>query len=403
VPIDSQTAALEVDLTDLTNWNDGPPHAVFDALREEAPVHWQAADRGTRTGGFWSLTGFDDIAAVSRDKENFTVTLGPSYPLIEKAPFNDAMMMFLDPPEHTRLRRKVQAGFTPRVIAQFDSWVRDIVVGVLDDVEVLDTFDFVAQVASYIPAFVIADVCGVPRERRLDIVTWANSLFSANLDTSEPQGVAKAAGAMLEYAMELREAKRSAPAEDLISELVNSSEELTDAEYQGFFVLFLGAGFETTHTMMSQGMRAIIEDESVARQVSSRCSDGNSALAVEEILRYVSPVNQMARIAKQDLVLRDQTIAEGEMVVMWYAAGNRDPSVFEHPHLFDTGRPSNPHIAFGGGGAHFCLGAHLARLEGRILFEEIERRTMRVTLAGEPQQVADSFVNRLAKLPVARV
>lgn len=207
---------------------------------------------------------------------------------------------------------------------------------------------------------------------------------------------------MSEYGFELRDLKRRQPAQDLISELVSSPEQLTDQEYKGFFLLLLMAGYETTHTLMAQGMRSILENESIAQQVAGQCSIGNTSGAVEEILRYVSPVNNMARCAKQDVVIRGERIAAGDLVVLWYAAGNRDPSVFHSPHLFDATRDPNPHMAFGGGGTHFCLGAHLARLEGRILFEELHRRGIKLELAGEPEQVPNMFINQLAKLPLAR-
>jgi cytochrome P450 len=397
----SESQAVEIDLSDLATWANGPPHAVFDALREHAPVHWQPVEAGAPNGGFWSITRFEDIASISRDRDSFTATQGCAFPVTDVASFSE-QMMFKDPPEHTRLRRIVSRGFSPRVVANFETWVRDIVAETLDRIEVLDTFDFVAEVAAVVPARVIAEVLGVPEGRRADILKWANLSFAAYIDAFDPESNAKAMGEMMDYSFELRELKRREPGEDMVTGLVNSPEQLTDKEFMNFFVLLLMAGFETTHTMMAQGMRAMIEDESIAGQVATQCADGNSSAAVEEILRYVSPVNEMVRVATKDMVIGGQSIPEGDMVTMWYVSANRDPAVFENPHVFDTTRSPNPHMGFGGGGAHFCIGANLARLEGRILFEELHRRDIRLKLAGEPMQVPNMFLNQLAKLPVAR-
>jgi cholest-4-en-3-one 26-monooxygenase len=311
-------------------------------------------------------------------------------------------MMQKDPPEHTRLRRIVSRGFSPRVIAKFESWVRVIVDDALDRVESVDTFDFVSEIATVIPALVIADVLGVPREKRHDIVRWANASFAAYIDTDDPGSNARAVGELLEYSFELRELKRREPADDIVTGLVSSPEQLTDEEFKTFFLLLLIAGFETTHTMMAQGMRSILEDGSIAAQVAAQCDRQNAPAVVEEILRFVSPVNEMVRCATRDVTIGGQRIAEGDMAVMWYVAGNRDPSVFNDPHVFDATRSPNPHFGFGAGGVHYCVGAQLARLEGRILFEELHRRNIRLKLAGDPLQVPNMFINQLAKLPVAR-
>jgi cholest-4-en-3-one 26-monooxygenase len=397
----SASQARDVDLSDLSTWIDGPPHSVFEALRASAPVHWQPVEAGSHNGGIWSLTRYEHIAEVSRDKENFTITRGTAFPVTDIETFKEQMMQ-KDPPEHTRLRRIVSRGFSPRVVALFDTWVRDIVSDTLDRIESMDTFDFVAEVEAAVPALVISQVLGVPRERRADIYNWANGNFAAYVDAHDPDSNAKTAAAMIEYGFELRELKRNHPGDDIVTGLVNSPEQLTDEEYKGFFVLLLMAGFETTHTLMAQGMRAILENDYIADQVASQCNNQNSGGVVEEMLRYVSPVNEMVRCAKRDVVIGDQLIPEGDMVVMWYVSANRDPSVFDNPNMFDASRDPNPHMGFGGGGVHFCIGSHLARLEGRILFEELHRRNIRLRLAGDPIQPPNMFVNQLATLPVAR-
>jgi cytochrome P450 len=393
--------ALDVDLSDVASWVDGPPHAVFDVLRGQDSIAWQPT-AGAPTGGFWSLTRFDDIVEVSRDRDRFTVTRGAAYPATDLETFGENMML-KDPPEHTRLRRIVSKGFSPRVVARFEHWVQDIVDETLDHIEGLDTFDFVDEVASVVPGLVIADILGVPRDKRRDIVSWANTMFAAYSNSvADPEGIARAGASLISYAFELQELKRSQPAEDIVSELVASPEQLTDDEFKSFFVLLLMAGYETTHTMMAQGMREIVENDAVARHVSTQVAGGNVGAVVEEILRFESPVNQMTRCANRDIEFRGQKIAEGDMVVMWYTAANRDPSIFSDPNVFDATRSDNPHQGFGGGGAHFCMGAHLARLEGRILFESLHERGITLRLAGEPQRIPNLFINQLGKLPVAR-
>jgi cytochrome P450 len=398
-----QRRALDADLADPELYRFGPPHDVFDALREYAPVRWQATPFGTPTGGFWSLTRHDDIASLSRNREDFTVIHGCAFPSVDRVTIK-AQTMFNDAPVHTRLRRIATRSFTPRVIAHFETWIRTIVNDVLDTIATMDRFDFVHHVSEHIPGLVIADVLGVPRDRRQFIADTANNMVEAmiNIDM-DTQGTAKAAAPMFDYAFELRDLKRREPAEDVVTELVNAPEQLTDDEFKTFVILLVSAGFETTYTAMSQGMRLLVENPDIEAQVADQLAAGGIDLAVEEILRYTTPVREMARTAKHDTEIRGQKIAKDKMVVMWCVAGNRDPEVFENPHRFDAARSPNPHQSFGAGGAHFCLGAPMAHLEIRLLFEEIYARGMKFELNGEPVPHANHFMNRLRSLPLVQV
>jgi cholest-4-en-3-one 26-monooxygenase len=393
-------SAIDTDLSTPATWAAGPPHDVFDELRVNAPVHWQPVLAGAPNGGFWSLSRYQDIMDVSRDKEHFTITRGAAFPVTDTESFSEQMMQ-KDPPEHTRLRRIVSRSFTPRVVGMFETWIREIVVQLVEQLKSVDSFDFVTEVAAVVPALVISDILGVPRDRRHDIVRWANANFAAYIDAEDLESNAESASEIIAYGFELREEKRRRPGNDIISALVESQEQLTDQEYSNFFLLLLMAGFETTHTMMAQGMRAMLEEKAIGDQVEGLCARSESAAVVEEILRYVSPVNEMVRCATTDVTIGSQRIPAGDMVTMWYVSANRDPSVFDKPQVFDATRNPNPHMGFGGGGTHLCIGAHLARLEGRILLEEMSSRGLRLKLDGDPVQVPNMFLNQLGALPVA--
>jgi cholest-4-en-3-one 26-monooxygenase len=348
------------------------------------------------------LTRFADCSQVSRDTSNFTSTQGICFPTDARA----AQVMvdnvlFSDPPRHTRIRGLASRGFSTRVVARFEDWVRETVVGIFDSLPSGETFDAVQLVAAELPAQVIASVMGAPVEDRHRIVQWANEMFARE----EPGGMERAQrarGEVFAYAVELREIKRREPAADMITDLSNAEYEgvpITDGEFQQFVMSLLIAGFETTHTLIAQTLRLMCEEPTIDHEVrTSTAVDGGRA-AVEELLRYITPAMEMARVATRAVEIGDVEINQGDMVVMWYVAANRDPEVFDDPHAFRIGRTPN-HASFGAGGPHYCLGQQLARLEGRILLQEIVRRDLRLDLAGPPQRRPTVFINALATLPV---
>jgi len=286
-------------------------------------------------------------------------------------------------------------------VARFEDWVRETVVDILDGLPSGETFDAVELVAAELPAQVIASVMGAPVEDRHRIVQWANEIFGRE----EPGGMERsqrAIGEVFAYANELRAIKRREPAADMISDLSNAEYEgvpITTGEFQQFVMALLIAGFETTHTLIAQTLRLMSEEPAIDDQVRTTTAVDGGRSAVEELLRYITPAMQMARVATRPVSIRDVEINLGDMVVMWYVAANRDPDVFDDPHTFRAGRVPN-HASFGAGGPHYCIGQQLARLEGRILLQEMVRRDFRFDLAGPPRRRPTVFINALQALPV---
>ena len=391
-----------IDLTDPTVWEAGVPHETFDLMRREAPVSWHERP----AGNYWSLTRHADITTVSRDQTNFTSHKGIYYPPIpELADLQTDMLVFLDPPRHTQLRALVSKSFTPKVVQKLDGWIRDVARNVISGLRDKDEFDVVTEVASEVPAQVIASIMGVADEDRARFKEWAVGIFGRETPGGEERFI-QANIAIAQWTMELREHKREHPGEDLTTALIDACDDdgnpITDGEYQQFIWLLVMAGYETTHTAIGQTIRLMLEEPAVAEQVRACAHAGALQPCVEELLRVIAPINHFARHALRDIEIGGQTISEGDFVILWYAAGNRDPAVFERPHEFVATRDPNPHLTFGGGGPHHCLGKHIARLELKILLDELVRSGLEFRLDGEPVRGANCMANQLLQLPVAR-
>ena len=378
----------------------GPPHAIFDGLRESDPIYGQP--NPVNGGIAWSLTRFADIRAVSTDTERFTSSLGVQYPTpAEEVAARHDNLVWHDPPRHTRSRSFAAMAFSPRVVARFAGWIRELCVKILDDVQTQGTIDAVPAIAAELPGQVITTIIGVPEQDRHEIIGLANEFFGR----LEPEiGMERAMAApdkIREYMKQLSLLRAREPGVDMMSELLGATfegEPIAEAELTELAATLVMAGFETTHTLIAQGLLLMAQDPDVRRQVEDAPADHMGAV-VEEMLRYVSPIMHMARTAKEDLELEGKRIAKGDRVLLWYAAGNRDPQIFDEPHRFDGARGKRNHLAFGVG-PHFCLGNHLARLEAEILFDEMRKRGVRLELDGEPQRARGLFVNALRKLPM---
>ncbi len=313
------------------------------------------------------------------------------------------MMLEMDPPEHTRLRRLVDRGFTPKPMRRLADHYGDVTRRLVDEAMAAGEVEFVAAVAAELPLIAIAELLGIPVEDRHRVFEWSNRMIGmSDPDYSGGQADGAAAAAELYvYAQELAAERRANPRDDVISILVSGDGDgdlLTDHEFNVFVLLLSVAGSETTRNAISHGVLAMIEHPDQWNRLRSDPELIDSA--VEEILRWSTPVNTFRRTAMSDVTLRGETIREGESVVLFYASANRDPEVFADPYRFDIGRHPNPHLAFGGGGPHFCLGASLARVEMRALFAELARRCERIELAGEVGRLRSSFVNGIKTLPV---
>jgi cholest-4-en-3-one 26-monooxygenase len=402
----------QIDLLDRDRFTQGIPHEWFTWLRANAPVFHHDEPDGA---GFWVITRYDDIVAANRDAAAFSssqdlggvVTLeGPTapFPGTEMA---GNMMLFMDPPGHTRYRKLVNRGFTPRMIAALEPHVRELTAGIVEAAIAKGDCDFVVDVAAELPLEVIAELLGVPREDRHKLFDWSNRMVGSEdpeYQVSE-QHVMEAQVEMFMYAQALAEQRRADPQADIVSTLLAAEvdgDQLSEMDFNLFFMLLSVAGNETTRNAIAHGMNAFLENPD---QWALLVDDPQARIpdAVEEILRWASPVLFFRRNATKDVTLGGQTIRAGEKISLWYISANRDENVWDDPFRFDITRNPNPHIAFGGGGPHFCLGAQLARLEIRLLFEELAARVPRLEALGEPERLRSNFIGGIKHLPVRLV
>jgi len=398
------------DLTDPATYVDGVPHAAFARIRQQPGLYWQPTDLSTNRGGYWAATRFADIVAIEKDVETFTSTFGAAYPLMypwPEAPAAPGSLMTSDPPVHSRLRRAAAAGFGPRVVANFEPWIRQIVRETIDGVRDAPEFDFVREFAQTIPAYVIARVVGAPAEDRDKIVDWTVRIFAATQDHSGAGAVANMQVVIQEiavYIQQIQETKRSDPGDDMFTALSGCVDrgEISQVEFIQWLFLMMTAGFETTHTAIGQSMRMYLEDELVRERMDRALAEGMTARAVDEFIRLISPPMEMARTATKDTFICDTEIKAGDVVVNYFIAANRDPNVFSHPDDFDPWRSEKDTLAFGSG-VHRCIGSYLAKLEVQILWEELHAQKIGLRLAGAPVRGWSNFINQLTALPVARV
>jgi cholest-4-en-3-one 26-monooxygenase len=400
------TTTLEINLVDPNVYErEGPPHEQFAWLRAHAPVFWHANDGTDGWPGFWALTRHEDIAHVSRHPEMFSSARRTSaFRELPESTVERRRMMMLDadPPQHTRLRRLVNRGFTPRMIRQLEERITQICAGLLDDAARRGEADFVADIAAPLPVQVISELVGAPPEDRGRLYELTNRMTGFDdPEVSSPAEYAQAVAEMLAYAGELGEHRREQPRDDIVTKLLQPDdvgEELTALEFQLFFLLLILGGNETTRNAASGGMLAFFQHPEQWQRLLA--DQGLIPTAAEEIVRWVSPINLFRRTASCDTEIGGQKIAEGDKVVMFYTSANRDEDVFAAPHEFDIGRDPNPHVSFGGGGPHFCLGRHLASLELRILLQAIAERMPGITLDGQVSRLRSNFINGIKHMPV---
>jgi cytochrome P450 len=341
------------------------------------------------------------VCEVDRDQERFSSELGGTFipSLTEQSLLTFRQMMLnMDHPRHTRLRRILQPIFTPKSVARLRASIEQNATDILDDAR--GEFDLVTVVSAEMPLRVLADLFGMPPDDRQLIFEWSNALLGAD-NPGAAQHAADSMNAlagMMAYGQAMADDRRASPRDDIVSRIVNAEvdgERLTDTEFQMFWLLLVVAGNETTRNAVSGAVVALHE-----HGLWSWLAEHPEHLdtAVEELIRYVSPVHQFRRTATRDVVLGDQYVRAGDKVVMWFSAANRDPSVFSDPHRLDLLRRPNPHVAFGIG-PHFCLGAHLARLEAAEMLRQLLVHTPNMTI-GEPTRVASNFINGIGRLPV---
>jgi len=410
VPLD------QVDLTDLDAFARNEGWAMFDTLRAEDPVHWNP--EATPNSGFWAVTRYDDIWTVDRDPETFTST---RYVNLEEVD-DDLMdlrrsMLETDGPRHRALRKLIQREFSPGPLARnYESFLRDLTNVTIDNALQNSEFDFVEKVSADFPINVLVRLLDVPVGDTGMLINWGNQMV-ANTDPDYTEHLitdpdsdqyrhlpfrSPAALEVFEYGRELARRRKGGNGTDLISTLVNKvpedGEPLSPSDFDNYFLLLVIAGNETTRHAISQSMLALIENQDQLKllQEQPELIPG----AVEEFLRWASPVYHFRRTATQDVELRGKQIKAGDKVVMWFASGNRDDDVFTDPYRFDVTRTNVDHLTFGKGSPHLCMGNALARMEIRLMFTELLPRLTSVELNGDVTRVRSNFINGIKKFPV---
>ncbi len=394
-------ALADVDLCDLDLFADGFPHQHFTRLRAEAPIVWNPESDGP---GFFAITRHAHAVRISRDPHSFSSHSGTN--IRDHAPDDlvhiQAQLVNMDPPQHVKYRQLVRRGFTPRQIAALEPHVRELTRKIVDRIAHKGECDFVTDVAAELPLQVILEMMGVPVEDRHLIFDLSNRLIGFDdpeFQTSIEDG-RRAAAEMWGYAHQMAQERRAKPCEDLVTSLLDGQvdgQRLTDVEFNNFFLLLAVAGNETTRNAISGGVLALIEHPSERARLLAE--PGLIPKAVEEILRWVTPVIHFRRTATRDVDLDGQPVRAGQKLVMFYPSANRDEAVFQDPFRFDVGRRRNPHLAFGIG-EHFCLGAHLARLEIRVMLEELLQRLPDMELAAAPRRLRSNFINGIKEMRV---
>ncbi len=395
-------SAGELDLSNPDSFAQGVPHAYFQRLRREAPIAWQAESDGP---GFWVVTKYDDVRRISKDPAGFSSALGgiAMYdPPADTLPALRTQILYMDPPQHSQYRRLVNRGFTVRMIEKLEPEIRRLVTRIIDGIAHRGSCEFVSEVAAVLPAQVICTMMGVAPEDQGRVAELSDRIIGVADPEfqSTPEDDREARVEMFRIAGKVAARAMREPGDDLATVLVTADVEgarLTEAQFSGFFLLLMLAGTETTRTAAAHGMRLLSEyPEQRARLLRE---PSMIAGAVEEILRFNPPVMYFRRTATRDVEIRDVCIRAGDKVTLWYPSANRDEEVFEAPDRFDVARTPNEHLTFGIG-EHFCLGANLARLELRVLFEGLLRRLPDITVAGPLRRLRSNMVDGIKEMPV---
>jgi len=394
----------EVDIYSPEQYRVGVPHEQLSLLRREDPVHWQQIP-GER--GYWVITKHEDLCLISRDPKRFSSYSGGGT-IIEDYEGQDLaiarnLIVNMDPPSHGKFRKLVSRGFTPRMTAHLEPRIARIATRLVDAIVDRGRCDFVQALAMPLPLEMIAELLGVPDQDRPKLLDWTNRLLGyADPDVGSREDMTIATMEMAQYSHKLAASRKGkGTGEDLATILCNAAvdgDALNDMEFAMFVLMLSVAGNETTRNLLSGGMRLLIDNPHAYAQLSAETSLIPNA--IEEMLRMVSPVTYMRRTATVDVVLRGKTIKAGDKVALCYASANRDEDVFGDPHAFDIQRHNaKDHLAFGIG-EHFCLGANLARLELRLLFQEILARIPDMQLDGPVKRMVSNYINGIRQMPV---
>jgi len=408
------TRVDEINLGDPDFW--AKPHRIreqaFTTLRRERPISFHEEPEVPLLGkgpGFWSLTLHDHILEASRKPETYSSARGGVNIIDQPPDFSEffGSMIAMDDPRHARLRRIVSRGFTPGMLKKLEADVERVAVRIARDVMDKGACDFVADVAARLPLQIICDMMGIPERDFTYVFDRSNVILGAG-DPDYVTDIAEAVPAILRAGQELVSMveelaafRRTRASDDLTSALVNAEvdgERLTTQEIGSFFVLLVVAGNETTRNAISHGMKALC-DYPEQRRLWAQNFEAVAPTAVEEIVRWATPVIHFRRTVTHDTEIGGQALREGEKVVLWYNSANRDPAKFDEPYKFDVRRTPNEHVGFGGPGPHFCLGAHLARREMTVMFREIFRQLPGLEITGDPAYLLSFFIHGIKRMP----
>ncbi|MBI2237611.1 MAG: cytochrome P450 [Actinobacteria bacterium] len=404
----------DIDLVDPDNYVERVPYGWFDHLRREAPVHWH--EEPSPNHGFWAVTRYDDLVAVHMDWRTYSSEVGAVAleELDEDQLEIRKTMLETDPPRHRVLRNICNKRFSARGVARYEDFIREIARGVIDRALASGEFDFVAEIAKELPIRFLCAIFTVSQDDAPQLIEWGDRMIG-NQDPEYSDVVvdkedtdayrflpfrSPAAAEAFAYADGMREERLGEPRDDVLTALTVAQSEgvLNEHEFHNYFTLLMIAGNETTRHTISHGMLALMEHPDQMERLRNDMS--LMPAAVEEILRWATPVLHFRRTATRDLELRGQRIRKGDKVVTWYISANRDEEVFPDPYRFDIARSPNLHVTFGPGGPHFCLGAHLARLETKVLFQELLPRLASIELTGPVERMRSNFVNGIKHMPV---
>lgn len=393
---------MKIDLAGAGAFAKGHPWAQYAWLRANDPVHWHEEADGP---GFWALTRYEDVRRVSRQPQVFSsaargVMMAESGE--EGLVAQRQMMLTMDPPQHDRFKLLVSRGFTPRNAQVLEARIGELAAEIVADVAGKGECDFVSDIAGRLPSGLIAELMGIERHEGERLYELTETMHTTDDSLVSPAQRAQAIGEMLAFAGQTAERKRARPGDDIASVLVQAEvdgDRLTDAEFQWFFLLLVNAGGDTTRNLLANGLQLLFEHPQERARLQADL-DGLVPTAVEEMLRYSTPVAHFRRTAMEDTTIGERPIRAGDKVVMFYGSANRDEAVFADPDRFDVARNPNPHLAFGGGGPHLCLGMHVARIEIAVMLREVLTRLPDLQPAGEPELLPSNFIAGLKSLPV---
>jgi len=403
----------DADITSHDTYTAGVPHATFARLRSEDPVCWTDESDGS---GFWSVFRYDNALQVSRDVATFTSTKGIRLEeMTEEELEARQTLMEMDPPEHTRFRRLVNRGFTRRTVESYEEAIRRLAAEVVEAAVVNEEFDFVTDIAEQLPMRMLGKLLGTSDADGHKLVAWGDALLGNTdpeftdypvdlTDTEQFRMIpfrSPASIQIFQYAQEQAANRRACPRHDVITQLLaptSDGEPLTDLEFNNFFTLLVAAGNDTTRYTMTHGLWTMLNHPQLWQ--AWQRDPSLTPTAVEEVLRTSTVTMHFRRTATREVEMGGKTIQAGDKVVMWFNSANHDPDGFPHPYRFDLARENNDHMAFGRNGPHLCLGAWLARMEVRLVFEELMKRVDRFEQAGEIERLRSNFIAGIKHLPV---